>query len=256
MTKIRQTIPLPVVSVASVLLVWATISAMGLLKQTAFPPVSDVLRSGGRLWASGYLTKDILVTLGRVFPGLFIGSAFGVMLGLFTGRIRPLAELVAPWLHFSRSLPAVALAPFLIALLGLSEVAKITIISAGVFFPVWLNTHEGSASVPLGYLEVAVNLGLPWKVYYTKLVLPSSLPLIIAGIRTGIGMAFVMGFIAEYINSAAGIGCRLSLAYTVGDTGLMAFSLLELGCLSLLTDFMYDRLTSCKSLWPWLTRSA
>lgn len=200
----------------------------------------------------GFLKRDVLASLSRVIPGIVIGSAAGAVVGLATGRARLLYCLVAPHLHIWRALPSVALVPFLLLVLGVSEAGKITIIALGVFFPVWIGTHEGAGHVDHKYLEVAKDLSFTKVQVYTMVIFPATVPFIVAGMRTGIAIAYIMLFIGEWIGANKGIGYQLSVAHVITRTDHMVFGLLVLGLLAYCSDALYRAAVS--RAFPWLDR--
>lgn len=204
--------------------------------------------------AQGKFFIDLSASLGRAFVGLFLGAFFGVLIGFLTGRIHLLYQLIGPILHGFRACPAVAIAPFLILILGnTGEEMKVGIITFGVFFPVWINTHEGAGQVNHVYIDVAKDLGLnPFQVY-RHVIGPATISFIIAGIRNGIGMAYIMVFIAEWIAANKGVGYFLSIAHVVSSPEHMAVGLATLGLLAFLSDMIYRNIV--RYLFPWLDLS-
>ena len=173
---------------AAFILAWQFLSGSGLVNSSLFPPPTKVLASFIELWNSGELLLHIRSSIFRVFTGLIIGSIVGIFFGLMTGRIKIVDKSISPILQVIRSFPPVAIIPLVIAWIGIGESAKIFSISFAVFFPVWINTHIGASNVPSGYLRAASTLTNSALKRFSKVILPASLPLIIAGIRTGISI--------------------------------------------------------------------
>ncbi len=202
--------------------------------------------------SQGYVELHLIPSVGRVAAGLLIGIALGTIGGLLTGRSPFVEGVVAPPLHVYRALPPIAVVPFLLAIFGVSETTRVLMITLGVFFPVWLSTHEGARSIDSKYVEVARDLGLSRPQTYWHVILPATVPHLNAGIRTAIGMAYIMLFISEWVGASSGIGYHLSVAHAVSSTPHMVVGLLVLGVLAAGTDFTYRKVMN--RLFPWLAK--
>jgi ABC-type nitrate/sulfonate/bicarbonate transport system permease component len=252
----RRYVPilLGTLSILGVLLLWHLAGVANLLTNaSSVPPLSSVLQAARSWFAEGFVRHDLVATLLRVVPGILIGSTVGVLVGLATGRAKIVYYLLGPHLHIWRALPAVAVVPLFLLILGVNETTRIFIVSLGVFFPVWVNTHEGASQVDVKFLEVARDMEFAPAQVYRRVIFPATLPFIIAGIRAGIGLAYIMVFIAEWIGANKGIGYRLSVAHTVLRTDHMVFGLIVLGGLAYATDLLYR--VTVKSLFPWTEKN-
>ena len=234
------------------MLLWHLADVTGFLSDnSSIPTLVSVLNAAGSWFEQGLLFRDVWASFQRASVGIIIGSVLGILLGLATGRNRILYAALGPPLHAARAFPPVAIAPFLILIIGSTgEITKMTIISLGVFFPVWINAHEGAGQVDHGYLEVAKDLEFTKLQRYTRVILPGTLGFCVAGIRNGIAVAYIMVFISEWIASNKGIGYQLSVAHVVSSPEHMAVGLLALGLLAYLTDMAYR--ASIRFFFPWL----
>src|SRR5207244_4108445 len=121
--------------------------------------------------------------------GFGAGAVLGVSVGVLTGRSRTLRFLLHPILQSLRSIPSIGLLPLAILFFGLNEMSKYFLVFWGVFFPVWVNSHLGVVGVQQRYVWAARSLGATdWRLLW-EVVIPGSLPLVIAGMRVGIGLA-------------------------------------------------------------------
>lgn len=238
-------------SVPSLLLIvaaWQFLGVLGLLGN--LPAPAAVVAAGVAQWSNGNLGGDVVASLRRALLGLTAGSFLGFCIGVATGRARIVSLVVEPPLHVLRALPAVAMVPIFIQLWGIGELSKFLIISTGVFFPVWLNTHQGARLVPGDFLELAKNLEITRLMKLRKVLIPATLPHTISGIRLGIAYAYIMLFISEWVGATVGVGYRLSIAHTVDRLDLLVFELFLLGVLAFLTDIVFDTATQLR--YPWL----
>jgi len=196
------------------------------------------------------MVNDFAYSFLRVAAGFCIGSVVGVGLGLITGRNQRIADLFTPIVQLFRPLPPVAIIPLVIIWLGIGETAKISSISFGVFFPVWLNTHIGSGRIPQQLLWSASTLSRSAKTIFWRVTLPATLPFIVAGLRAGIALAFVMVFVSELAGASVGVGYQISTSYLAYRIDRMMAGLLVLGLSGAFADYGLSAFVNWK--YPWL----
>jgi ABC-type nitrate/sulfonate/bicarbonate transport system permease component len=240
-------------SLGAVVLLWWVSDRIGLLSAIHLPGPAEIALAARDGLRKGYLVQDLKASLLRLVPGLLVGVLLGSTVGVLTGRVRILAAMVSPTLNMWRALPTVALVPILVKLLGIDEFAKLLIIATGVFFPVWISTHTGATLVERRYLDLARTMDLPRLHRYTKVIVPATVPFIVAGTRTGIAIGYVMLFIAEWIAADAGIGYRIAIGHTVSRVDLMVLGLLELAVLAYTTDCLFSAWV--RRTLPWLPQT-
>ncbi|MEM9367582.1 MAG: ABC transporter permease [Planctomycetota bacterium] len=242
------------VSVLVLLLVWEVVARQGFIHISLFPPPSHVVEALQRLAESGELWRDIKASLVRAFCGLGIGSAVGVVVGLVTGRIRILDRFITPLVQLFRPLPPVAVIPLVIVWFGIGEASKVFSIAFAVFFPVWINTYLGAKQIPRTYLWSAETFNAHGFWLFLKVIFPGSLSFVVAGVRNGIAVAFIMVFVAELAGASAGIGYQISVSHLAYRVDRMIGSLVVLGLCGACADLLFT-----KSLWfafPWLKLGA
>ena len=118
------------------------------------PPPSRIWATLTELAASGELQRHVAVTLMRVAAGFGFGVVAGTLAGAITGYSALLRRLLDPTLQALRSIPSIAWVPLFILWLGIFESSKITLISVGVFFPVYLGVMGAVMSVDRKIVEV------------------------------------------------------------------------------------------------------
>jgi len=235
------------------IILWQFVSTSSLVNITLFPPPTKVYLAFVELWSSGELFLHIKVSMWRVIVGLLIGSVFGIIFGLLTGRIKILDKLLSPLLNVFRSFPPVAIIPLVIAWLGIGETAKLFSISFAVFFPVWINSHIGASNIQLHYLQAASTLTKSSIKKWFKVILPASFPFIVAGIRTGIAIAFIMIFVSELAGSSSGIGYLISVSHLAYRIDKMIVGLFLLGFFGAVTDYIFVKLV--RRIFPWIEKA-
>jgi len=198
-----------VVLLLALLCLWEASARSGLVESVNWPPFSAVVASLVAGLLDGELLPVVLSTLWRMARGYAIGCAVGVAIGAAIALSRPLRLLLQPTIELLRPVPIPAIIPPLVFLLGLDDRLRIFSIAFASFFPVALNTHAGVRAVEPIYHQVARTFGVPHLASLRRVVFPAALPFILAGLRTSLGIAFVVTVIAEMIVGQEGLGYYL-----------------------------------------------
>lgn len=234
---------LPVVSVVGTLLAWDAVVRLEMFSPSLLPSPADVVRASRDMWSSGTLGGDVLSSLTRAGRGFILGSLTAIFVGSLTGRGRVVRGLLEPIIQLLRPIPAIALVPLAILWFGIGEESKLFLTSLGVFFPVWVNTHIGVSSTRDDYLKVAACLGAPRGQVLTEVVLPAALPFVLAGLRQGISMAFILIVASEQAGASQGLGFRLDQSRLFSQPERLFVCLAALGILGAAADQFFHRLT-------------
>ena len=192
--------------------VWQLAADLQLISPVFFP-------GPDRAWAalvaglqSGELGPNIAATVERMFYGWFVASVAAVALGALIGVSAAARLYLGPTLEFIRPLPASAIVPLTIALVGLSDAMVLIVITFGAVWPILLATVHGFAAVEPRLYEVSRALRLSrWKVI-TKIALPSAMPDILAGMRIGLTVSLILTVVGEMLASRDGLGMWILLA--------------------------------------------
>jgi ABC-type nitrate/sulfonate/bicarbonate transport system permease component len=192
---------------------------------------------------SGLLIQDVAISTRRAVLGFLFGSAAGILLGLLTGRSTLARHMLEPSFNWMRSLPALALLPLLIVWFGLGEESKIILIAYGVTWPLWVNVHVSARNPDRDVVDAArVDGAHGWNLL-AFIVIPLIVPFIIAGMRTGAALSFILLVAAELMGAASGIGYRLEEAHMVFRVSRMLVMLGVLGAMGVLVDYIFKRVT-------------
>lgn len=192
------------IMLAVVLLLWEVFARSA--QSFYFPPVSEIFATFYRDWFSPLFSEHAIPSLKRMFAGYLLACVLGSTIGVLVGSYRWLFETLDPFFEFLRAIPPPIIIPVGILLLGITDTMKILVIAFGVFWPVLLNSADGSRSVSQERLDTATNFGLGKLETIWRVVLPSALPMIFAGLRVGLSLALVMVVVSEMVGSTNGLG--------------------------------------------------
>jgi len=195
--------------VVGLLLLWEAASLLELLNPFYFPPVHRVAESLLAAALDGRLPEAILTSLGRGFSGFLLAAILGVGLGAIAGRHASVRQLIDPLIELIRPLPAPAIIPVAILLLGIDNSMKVFIIGWACFFPILLNTVDGVRSVPPALVETARNFGLPYGQSLLTVILPAAAPVIFTGLRISLAVMLILTVVTEMVAGSNGIGFLL-----------------------------------------------
>jgi ABC-type nitrate/sulfonate/bicarbonate transport system permease component len=155
---------------------------------------------------TGELQKAFLASLQPLAIGFGVAIALGILFGLLMGRYRLLDYLLDVQMTALYSTPNVALVPILILWFGLGVQSKIAIVFLAAFFPIVVNTYGGVRNIGRGLVEIAEVEGASEPQIFTKIIVPASLPFIMAGVRLAVGRAVVGMVVAEMFTAISGLG--------------------------------------------------
>ena len=188
------------------LLLWEASAQWGWVQSENWPPFSRVLASFATGVAGGELIEVMWSSLWRMARGYVAGCAAGVALGVVLAMVRPVRLTLQPLIELIRPIPAPAIIPPLMFLLGADDGLKIFVVAYSAFFPVLINTMSGVASVDIVHHQVAHTFGYSRLATVWRVVLPASLPAILAGMRISLAFALIVTVVAELIAGTQGIG--------------------------------------------------
>jgi len=201
--------------VLGVVLVWELTAR--LVRSVFFPTPTEVVNAIITLIAVGDVEKISLIThvsssISRVLSGFAVACITAVPLGLLMGLKREVYNSARILLESIRFVPPIAWIPLLIILLtGFSR--YVAIIWIGAFFPILINTIAGVRRTNPTFVTVAKVFGADKKTTIYKVVIPSSLPEVVVGMRIGLGIAWMCIVAAEMLGGElTGLG-RLIYKY-------------------------------------------
>jgi ABC-type nitrate/sulfonate/bicarbonate transport system permease component len=200
-------------------------------------PLSDILAKFVQLAATGELQRHILVSLNEFIVGFAVAAVFGVGLGIAIASSDTVRDVVDPWVSAVYATPTVALAPLFIFIFGIDAPSKMAVVFLLAVFPIVINTATGIRSTEQIYIDAARSFSANRRQIFTKVLIPSSLPFIVAGLRLGIGRGLVGVVVGEFIGARAGLGYlifRSSQAFEIDAMWAGVFLLAGTGVLAVI----------------------
>ncbi len=203
----------------------------------------DAAKSGYLAWLfSGELIGDAVASLSRVGAGFIIGSVLALPFGLLMGANDAIYRLFNPLFQVLRPIPPIAFIPLSILWFGLGNPPAIFLIIIGAFFPVLMNTIAGVRQVDGIYIRAAQSLGASQWTLFLRVLLPAAMPYILAGMRIGIGTAFIVVIVSEMIAVNSGLGYRILEAREFFWSDKIIAGMISIGLLGFAIDSGMNRL--------------
>ncbi len=217
-----RTVPswlITVSSVAFLLLVWEWFGRDINPVFGSYP--SAIAEAFWDLALSGKLGAAMLESLQPFAAGYGLAILSGVPLGLIIGRYRIAESALGIYVTAGYAMPLVALVPLLVLWLGLGFAVKAAVVFLMSVFPICINTWLGVTAVPKSLIEVGRSFVAPDTVILRRIILPATLPYIMAGVRLAVGRAVVAMVIAEFFTTISGLGAIIINAANSFDTATM-----------------------------------
>lgn len=173
---------------------------------------SLILKAAIELFRSGEIWNDLYVSGVEFFWGFILSVVVGIPFGIAVGWYKRAAYIFDPFVNAMNATPRVALLPLIIIWLGIDILSKVGIIFLGSVFPLMINTRDGVKTTPVNLLNAAKSFGASQWQIFGSVVLPSTLPFILTGLRLAIGRALIGVFVGELYAATAGIGFMVTVA--------------------------------------------
>ena len=173
------------------------------------PSVSKVMSAWLDLLLTGQLFQALGVSLQALTLGFILSVLFGVPLGLLMGRYRRLEAFLDIYMTALLTVPMISFIPFLVIAFGLGLHSRVWIVFLFAFVIIAINTTAGVRNVDPTLTEMAKSFGAKESELFMKIILPAALPMIMAGIRLGMGRAVLGMVTSEMILAVVGFGAML-----------------------------------------------
>ena len=243
---------------ALLLIGWELFSRSGYIPPALLPAPSRVLMS----WAdwlfaideftqdnAGHWYIDALSSSTRVFTGYFIATVLAIGLGVGIGWSRLFEKTIEPTLQILRPIPPVSWIPLAIIWFGIANKPAIFLVFLGAFFPILMNTIHGVKTVSRDLLRAASMAGATESQLLRFVVLPAAMPSIFAGLRIGVGSAWMLTVTAEMVAVKSGLGYVLWDSYYFLRYDMVIASMFSIGLLGFLSDFAVKAISNKLLRW-------
>jgi ABC-type nitrate/sulfonate/bicarbonate transport system permease component len=251
LTKNREEALIGTIAVAFFFLTWEAAVQGGLVDPFFLSPPSTIFATFIELFfIDGSIYPHLLTSFYEGAMGFALTVGLGIPVGIIMGRIRLVRLVLEPFVMALYSTPVVALLPVLILWFGVGFWSKVILIFLGGFFAVAINTQAGVTNTDPRLIETARSYTAREHQILTKIVLPSAVPFIIAGIRLAVGRILIMVVVAEMYAAMQGVGFLIMRAGASADAPVLFAGVLLLAAVGVILS----RLLSAaeRKVAPWL----
>jgi NitT/TauT family transport system permease protein len=228
-------------SVAIFLIIWELAGGVYQVVNPMFMSApSFIWKAAVQLFASGEIWNDLYVSGVEFGWGYALSVMVALPFGIAVGWYRKMSYIFDPFINAMNSTPRVALLPLVIIWLGIGILSKVGIIFLGAVFPILINARDGVKTTPYNLLNAARSFGASeWQIF-RNVVLPSTVPFILTGLRLGVGRALIGVMVGELYAATAGIGFMITVAGATFQTdkvfvGVLIFAITGMISMELLT---------------------
>jgi NitT/TauT family transport system permease protein len=237
----------PLLAVAGLLGIWQ-IAAL-ILNTDSFPSALDGIRAIPAILSDRGDLINILASLRRMAIGLSLAVTLAIPLGLMMGRSRAVASFFNPLLMVIYPVPKAALMPVIMLWLGVGDVSKTLVIFLGVSLPIIYHSFQGAKAVEEKMLWSGAAMGMSAAQRMLRIVLPSALPEILTGCRTGLVLALITMVTSEMIARQSGAGNILFNALDMAQYDTVFAMIIIIGAMGIILDAAFERLRASLVRW-------
>jgi ABC-type nitrate/sulfonate/bicarbonate transport system permease component len=246
--------PFDVAGVVLLLVVWELLTLV--VSVAVLPTPQDVVRRvAADFWAAPELSfygldtgfaGSLLYTATNVLIAVVAGSLCGVTGGLLTARVVLVRQLADPVMMTAGTIPVLVLAPFFLIWFGVGRASALLLVVFYVSVMLYVFAQKAASNLPPIYEEAARTLGASKLRILRDVVLPGTVPEILAGIRIALAGAWGLEAITELLGAQAGMGKLIQVLAGATDVQGIFAALVTLGFAAIV----------CDALAAWLVRRA
>ena len=218
--------------------IWESTSDLGLYRKSLLSSPTLIWKAAVTDFGSGTIWPHISTSLTEFAIGMLLALAVAIPLGLAIGTFRRLDYFASVLLTGLYATPNVALIPLIVLIAGIGLESKVIVVFLSSFFAMVVTTVAGVQSVARRHLEITRSFGGSSWLGFRTVVLPSTVPFILSGIRVGAGRALVGVVSAEFLSANVGLGFYISLYGTFLDTSRVMLGIVLFGVFGIVTGEM------------------
>jgi NitT/TauT family transport system permease protein len=185
---------------------WEAAVGLGWVNPLFTSSPSRIAVTAVQMFADGGILYDLEVSGLEFAVGYGLAVLVGVPLGILMGWYRRLNAVLDPFVSALYATPRIALLPLVMIWFGIGFASKVAIVFLGAVFPILVNTITGVRTIDADFVKVARSFGCNDRQLFLTVALPSSVPLLLSGLRLGLGHALIGIVVGEMYGAAHGIG--------------------------------------------------
>lgn len=242
--RFTRTALITVVSLVAFVIVWWEISILAHTPAIPTPvqtldALIDLIQNGDTMTGISLRTY-VESSMGTFVKGFLLALVVAVPLGLVLGTFKVLNELANPIIEIMRPIAPIAWAPIFMLAINY-EIGPMLVVFVGIFFPLLTSVVFGVKKMDPLLVDAAKTLGASQSQIFLKVLIPSTVPYIMNGIKVGLGIGWMCIVAAElYATPLGGIGFYLAEQATAGYWPGAYAAIVVIAILGLLTTGVAD----------------
>ncbi len=232
-----------------VLGIWEAGVRMGWISAFLFGSPVGIAQFAAKSIANGSLLFDTWTTVFEATLGFVIGTAAGSVLGLALWYSPFVARTVEPIVVAFNSVPKIAFAPIIILWFGTGLTSKVALSISLTAIVALIAAYQAAKDADVDLQGLMVTLGANKHQIFNRVIVPSSLPAIVATFRINVGFGLVGAVVGEFISSQAGLGHMIFTASSLYDLNTVWVGLFMLMAVGFVLYFLIDWIE--RRLLPW-----
>lgn len=198
------------VAFALMLAIWEGITLTGSLKSYVLPSPVSVWHA--LVQADRTLEREALTTLVEVVAGFIIAAFAGILIAIAIVYVRVFERVIYPFLVTSQAVPKVAIAPIIVAWLGIGTAPRIVLAALLAIFPIIVSTVVGLKEVDPMMMLMGRSTGATRLQVFWRIRLPNAMPSVFGGLKVGVTLSVVGAVVGEFMAGSSGLGYVINSA--------------------------------------------
>ena len=230
-TFLRRTLFIGILAV-----IWEVTSRLSSLPDFMFPSLSQVLHTLYTGIVSGQIMTAILTSMSRLLIGFTIATVLGLFLGYLIWRSKLVEDTLGFLVTALQSIPSIVWFPLAIIWFGLNDFSILFIVTIGATWTMTINATSGFKNVPRLYQQVAKTLGSGGFHFLRTVIMPASVPQLIAGLRIAWAFSWRALMAGELLGGGGGLGYLLEMGRSLGQMDLVISVMIIIGVIGTIMD--------------------
>jgi len=234
---------------AGVFVLWEVAARLGWMDAFVTSQPSKAFATAMNLARRGELAMHLGYTVGETAAGFVLGTLMGVVVAVFLWWSPFLSRVLEPYVVVLNSIPKVALGPIFIVWLGTNVNAIVAMAIAISVIVTVMMVYAGFREVDPNKIKLLRTFGATKLQVLQKVVIPSSIPVIIAALKVNVGLSLVGTIVGEFLVSRAGLGFLIVYGGQVFNMSLVMSSVILLSGVSVILYYLVSRLEDYVVKW-------
>lgn len=233
-----------IIFISILIAIWEAISKSGMFPAFLWPPIIIPNEPGGvsviktliEGFASGLILEATLVTFGRLLLGFAIAITIGLTLGYLITKYKLMDDTIGFLVTALQSIPSIVWFPLAIVWFGLGFASIMFIVTIGATWTMTVTSSTGFKNVSPLHLKVAKTMGSSGFHLFRTVILPSSVPHLISGLRVAWAFAWRAIMAGELLGGSGGLGQLLDMGRSLQAMDLVLSIMIIIAVIGTIMD--------------------